>query len=139
MTFTVNAAPAVVVLSIAAPPAMTVDSPSNVALVASGGTSPYRFALTSGTLPAGLTLNPDGSVTGSPSVAGASTVTITVTDNAGNSTPNPVTFAVNAAAVPVSPAPVPSNAPWALLSSAVLILLGRAATQRKLWGRSKQP
>ena len=135
VTFTVNAAS--VVLSIAAPPAMTVGSPVNMALAASGGSAPYQFALTSGTLPAGLTLNADGTVTGTPSVEGTSIVTITVTDNAGNSTPNPVTFAVNAAPVPVSPAPVPWNAPWALFSSAVLILLGRAATQRK--GSSKQP
>ncbi len=49
-------------------------------LSATGGQSPYSFALTSGTLPDGLSLSPSGALSGSPTTAGSSTFTITVTD-----------------------------------------------------------
>ncbi|QIL74284.1 hypothetical protein G7048_27860 (plasmid) [Diaphorobacter sp. HDW4B] len=128
-TFTINAAP--VALSIATPPALNVGSPASVILMASGGTAPYQFVLTSGSLPAGLTLNLDGSLTGSPSVSGTTVVTITVTDNTGVSTPNPVTFVVHAVSAEAAPTPVPWNAPWALLSSSALILLGWSGMKRR--------
>ena len=48
---------------------------------ASGGTPPYTFSVSSGTLPAGLTLSPGtGTITGIPTVAGNSNFTITATD-----------------------------------------------------------
>ncbi|MBI1762506.1 MAG: CSLREA domain-containing protein, partial [Acidobacteria bacterium] len=46
-------------------------------LTASGGTAPYTFAVTAGTLPAGLTLASDGSLSGIPTAAGAASFTIT--------------------------------------------------------------
>ncbi len=47
----------------------------------SGGTSPYTWSLTSGSLPAGLTLNTaTGAVTGTPTASGTSTFTLEVTD-----------------------------------------------------------
>ncbi len=49
-------------------------------LTAVGGTAPYRYAVTSGALPAGLTLSNQGLFTGAPNAAGTFTVTITVTD-----------------------------------------------------------
>jgi len=55
----------------------------NTTLVASGGTAPYTWSLTSGTLPAGLSLNAStGAVTGTPAgpVSNAS-LTFTVTDS----------------------------------------------------------
>jgi hypothetical protein len=52
-------------------------------LVASGGTSPYSWAVIAGSLPAGLSLGPAGSITGAPSAAGTSNFTVQVTDNAG--------------------------------------------------------
>jgi hypothetical protein len=51
---------------------------------AQGGTSPYTFAVTSGALPTGTTLNPSsGVISGTPSAAGTFTFTITVTDSSG--------------------------------------------------------
>jgi hypothetical protein len=52
-----------------------------------GGTAPLRFAIQSGALPAGLTLNAtSGEVSGRPSQSGASVFTIGVTDAAQQST-----------------------------------------------------
>jgi len=49
-------------------------------LVASGGTSPYSWSVSSGTLPTGLSLSSSGSVSGTPTVAGAFSFTVAVKD-----------------------------------------------------------
>jgi hypothetical protein len=51
-------------------------------LAASGGTAPYTWSIQSGTLPAGLTLNPaSGNITGTPSSAGDFSFSIKLTDS----------------------------------------------------------
>jgi len=51
-----------------------------VALSATGGLVPYAWTVSSGALPPGLTLGPDGSVSGSPTGAGSFSFTIQVAD-----------------------------------------------------------
>lgn len=63
-------------------PAGTVNTTYSTTLTASGGTSPYSWAVTAGTLPAGLTLSTAGVLSGTPTAAGTSDFTITVTDSA---------------------------------------------------------
>ena len=82
-------------------------------ITASGGTGPYVFTVLSGTLPAGLTLSSAGLLSGTPTAAGSSTVTIRATD--GNSCPRDIvyTIVVAAAACPVitlAPATLPAGA-----------------------------
>lgn len=50
-------------------------------LRASGGAPPYRYAVTTGDLPAGLTLSPTGMLSGSPAVGGRFPFTVTATDS----------------------------------------------------------
>ncbi|MFW9242843.1 Ig domain-containing protein [Corynebacterium striatum] len=51
---------------------------------ATGGTSPYTYTVSSGSLPADLQLNSKtGEITGTPSTSGESTFTVKVTDNGG--------------------------------------------------------
>jgi hypothetical protein len=71
-------------------PGGTVGNAYTVTLAAAGGTSPYTWAVTGGTLPPGLAIDPDGSLTGTagqisgtPTAAGVSTLTATATDSAG--------------------------------------------------------
>jgi uncharacterized protein (TIGR03437 family) len=66
------------------PPPLTLNAPSPLAsgvvtiayptqtLSATGGTAPYTFAVTTGSLPAGLTLSSTGAITGTPTAASAS-------------------------------------------------------------------
>lgn len=54
-------------------------------LDASGGVSPYRWSLASGSLPPGITLNASLGFEGAPTTGGTFTFTIRVTDNAANS------------------------------------------------------
>ena len=62
-------------------PGATVGSAYSQAVTASGGTAPYTFAVTAGTLPAGLTLAPSGALSGTPTAGGTFNFTITATDN----------------------------------------------------------
>lgn len=52
---------------------------------AEGGTEPYVFTLTGGSLPAGTELNAEGNLFGTPTVAGAYSFSITATDAVGTS------------------------------------------------------
>lgn len=68
-------------------------------LIASSGTTPYTFLLMSGTLPAGITLAPNGQVSGTPSVVGASSFQVRVTDS--SVPPQTATQAFTLVVVPV--------------------------------------
>lgn len=60
----------------------TEDSNYSQAFVASGGTPSYKWAITSGSLPAGLTLNAgSGVIAGTPTVSGTFSFSISVSDN----------------------------------------------------------
>ena len=75
-------------------------SNSNNAVAASEGTASYRYALTSGLLPSGLSLNPtSGAITGTPAAntAGSYTVTVTATDSANVPVTGTVTFTLTIA------------------------------------------
>jgi len=50
-------------------------------LAASGGTTPYSWSLSSGSLPAGLTLSSSGQISGTPTTAGSSSFTVKVSDS----------------------------------------------------------
>jgi hypothetical protein len=62
----------------------TVGAAYTGAVAATGGTGPYTYAVTSGTLPAGLTLASNGAVTGTPTTAATSAFTVTATDTNGD-------------------------------------------------------
>ena len=68
--------------------------PYTSAIVVSGGVAPYTFAITSGSLPAGLTLNTStGAITGTPSSEGTFNFSVTVADSSGNSVTGVITTA----------------------------------------------
>ena len=72
---------AVVLTISSALPSGTVNVGYSAALAATGGTAPYSWSVTSGSLPKGLSLSSTGVVSGTPTSAGSSTVTIQVTDS----------------------------------------------------------
>jgi hypothetical protein len=55
-------------------------------LTVSGGTSPYKWTVLSGSLPAGLSLDPTGRITGKATAAGQSKFTLQVADASGKAT-----------------------------------------------------
>jgi hypothetical protein len=75
-------------------------SSSNNVVIATEGTSTYRYALTSGLLPPGLTMNPTtGAITGTPAAnaAGSYLVTVTATDSANVPVKGTVSFTLTVA------------------------------------------
>lgn len=73
-------------------------------LSASGGTPGYTWSITSGSLPAGLTLSGSGLITGTPTGTGTSSFTVQVADNS-----SPVQTARLNASITVSDAPQPPS------------------------------
>lgn len=57
--------------------------PYSVTFVASDGVPPYQFLVSTGLLPAGLSLSPGGDLTGTPTTAAPYSFTITVSDALG--------------------------------------------------------
>jgi Ice-binding-like/Putative Ig domain len=93
-------------------PNSTVGSAYSATLTGSGGVAPYTFAVTSGALPSGVTLAPNGAMAGTPLAAGTSHFTITATDANGCPGTRAYSMAVAAALCPVitlSPATLPAG------------------------------
>ena len=62
-------------------PGATKSTAYNATLAASGGSTPYTWRVSAGSLPAGLTLSTAGAITGTPTTTGASTFTVEVMDS----------------------------------------------------------
>jgi hypothetical protein len=60
------------------------DQAYSQAITVTGGISPYTFIKTAGSLPDGITQNPDGTFSGIPSARGTFAFTILITDSAGH-------------------------------------------------------
>ncbi len=80
---------------------------SSITFAAEGGTAPYTYAVTQGSLPTGMTLSAGGLLSGKPTVAGSTTFKITVTD-ADNNTKS-VNYSINIIPVLLSVSPTALN------------------------------
>ncbi|MFH2137589.1 MAG: putative Ig domain-containing protein, partial [Candidatus Omnitrophota bacterium] len=75
----------------------TISSAYTQTLSATGGTSPYTWAVTSGSLPSGLVLNAStGVISGTPTTQVTSNFTVQVTDAALDTQPKALSITVNA-------------------------------------------
>jgi large repetitive protein len=94
VTLTIIAGPS---LSFPAPPAgWTHTVYSDTLTVASGGTSPFTWSVSSGSLPAGISLSADGNLTGTPTAVGTSSFTVKVTDANGQSATQATSITISA-------------------------------------------
>jgi hypothetical protein len=91
-------------------------------LSASGGLSPYTFAVSAGALPPGLTLSAGGVISGTPSASGLYNFTVTATDANGFTGSRAYPLVISGA-VPI--VPVPALSTWSLLM--LLLVLGSCA------------
>ncbi len=79
---TINVDPAVAITTSSLPAAVAGVTYSQT-LSASGGTPPFQWTVTSGSLPAGISLSPTGSLSGTPPAAGDPSFSVQVTDSNG--------------------------------------------------------
>ena len=78
-------------------------------VVASGGTGPYTYAVTSGTLPPGLSLSAGGAITGTPTTSGVSNFTIRATDSTLATGSRVYSIAVGTFSLTLLPASLPAG------------------------------
>ena len=101
-------------------PVGTVGQAYTAQLTASGGNGNYTFSANSGSLPAGLTLSSNGSISGTPATAGSSSFIASVSDSAGSSATLNFTVTINSAGTS-APAAVTSAVPAGSYPSGELI------------------
>ena len=128
LTLTISTAS--LVISTSSLPGGQTGAAYSATLAATGGVSPYTWSLTSGTLPAGLTLNAStGAITGTPSAAVASTpLTFKVTDSSSpalTQTAN-LTLTISSASLAISTSSLP-NGQTGVAYSATLAASGGAS------------
>nr|WP_230620515.1 putative Ig domain-containing protein [Xanthomonas arboricola] len=116
--YSVTIAAATLVLAQPTLPPAVRGSAYNQVLTASGGVAPYRYSIASGTLPAGLTLANDGTLSGTPTTQGTSSFTIAVADAGNASATQAYSFTVSDAA-PVAVADVAATMSDAAVTVAV--------------------
>jgi uncharacterized protein YhjY with autotransporter beta-barrel domain len=108
-TYTLNVGTNSLTMSPATLPNGTQGSAYNSSVSASGGSGSYTFALTSGALPAGLSLSSGGAITGTPAGSGSSTFTIGVTDSVGDTGSGTYTVNIGTNSLTVTPASMPAG------------------------------
>jgi acid phosphatase len=121
--------PAPLAIATTSVPNGTVGQGYSTQLNATGGTSPYTWSISLGSLPAGLTLSAAGVIGGTPTTAGSSAFTATVTDARSQTASSSFTLTVanltsTACTLYVSPSGSDSNpgtlfAPWQTPQKAV--------------------
>ncbi|WP_421546572.1 putative Ig domain-containing protein [Pseudomonas sp. QD4] len=85
--------------------AMTINTAFSSSLSATGGTAPYTYALTAGSLPTGLSLNTTtGIISGTPTAAGSYNFTVTATDANGATGARAYSVAISAPTLVLTPA-----------------------------------
>ena len=102
LRITIAPAPAAPTITTSALPNGTVAQLYNAALAASGGATPYAWSISAGALPGGLSLNPNGSISGTPTAAGNFDFTASVTDANSLSSTRPLRITIAAAPTPPS-------------------------------------
>ncbi len=90
--------------------AATVGVAFSQQLTASGGAGPYTYAVTTGTLPAGITLTTGGLLSGTPTAGGSFPITVTATDSNSNKGTQAYTWTVSAPTIGITPAAGTLNA-----------------------------
>lgn len=101
-----------------------------IQLTPQGGSAPYSWIVVNSSLPPGLTLSPNGVLSGTPSSEGLFFFTIGVVDASGTSASQNFTLTVNPILSIGTPAPLPAVTVGGLYS---LLLQGAGGTQPYRW------
>ena len=88
-------------------------------ITAAGGTAAYTFAISAGSLPAGITLSSTGALGGTPTVSGSFRFTVTATDNDSFTGSRAYTLSLTAPTITISTAPLPAATVGAIYSRTI--------------------
>jgi hypothetical protein len=107
--FSINISPPPLTITTSSLPAGTVGAAYSQALAATGGTPPYTWQLTGGSLPGGVTLASSGTISGMPTAAGSFTFQVTVRDSQQASATGSFTVTITAAAFAITTSSLPAG------------------------------
>jgi len=94
-------------------PSAEVNQAYTYSLLAAGGTAPYRWSISSGALPAGITLNTTtGIIAGTPTASGTSAFAVSLTDSGSPAQSQTLQMSLTVTAAPVTPAPPSAGTTW---------------------------
>ena len=79
----------------------TIGASYSQTLVAVGGSGGNTWSISSGSLPAGLTLGASGTITGTPTTAGTASFTATVTDSTNHTASQPLSLTIGSATLTI--------------------------------------
>jgi uncharacterized protein (TIGR03437 family) len=119
VTFTINTAGSLSIITASLLPAGTVGAPYSQALAATGGVTPYKsWTVITGNLPPGISLTTLGGVltsllNGVPTTPGTFTFTVQVTDNANATVTKQFSLTINGGALSISGAGIVNAASYA--------------------------
>ena len=113
-TYSFNVPTPTIVLSPATLPNPAAGTAYAQTITASGGVTPYGFALTAGSLPPGLSLSSGGALTGTPTAVGSFNLTVTATDANGQTGSRAYTLTVPAPTLAMTPASGTLTAPYGI-------------------------
>jgi hypothetical protein len=123
-------------------PVGNVGQPYNAPLVAQGGSTPYIWTISSGTLPAGLALQSADQVTmiaGSPSQPGASAFVLQAADAAGGNVTRACSIQINSAPLTISAPSFPTGLLGVAYSQTLAASGGRGPYVWSILGASAPP
>lgn len=110
--YTLTVAAPTLGLTPATVPAGVAGNAYSQAFTASGGIAPYSYSLSAGALPAGLSLNAAGALTGTPTVAGTFSFSVTATDSTTGTAAtitNNYSLVIAAPTITITPATLPGG------------------------------
>ncbi|MFH1390309.1 MAG: IPT/TIG domain-containing protein [Candidatus Margulisiibacteriota bacterium] len=143
---TINSAPPALSISTNSLPNGTVGVTYSQTLQASGGTAPYTaWAITVGSLPAGLSLNTStGMISGTPTTAQTANFTVQVTDSAAKTATRALSITIDPAGVVTTPNISGINPATAYLGQTIIISgsnfgAGKGASTVTIGGQSAKP
>ncbi|MBW3497584.1 putative Ig domain-containing protein [Janthinobacterium sp. NKUCC08_JDC] len=125
-SYTLSVAAPVIVVTPSTLPAPKVATAYSQQLAASGGIAPYAYTVSSGNLPAGLTLNSSGLLSGTPTAAGSFTLTVQAEDAHQFTGTRSHTLVVSSATVSLTPATLPNAAAEAAYTATLTAAGGTA-------------
>jgi putative Ig domain-containing protein len=117
------------------PPEITSASPLTSAtegtaysntLTATGGTAPYTWSVSAGSLPGGLMLSPAGALSGTPTATGTFSFTVKVTDAASATATASLQITINPAGLTITTSSLPNGEVNAVYAAALAVTGGTA-------------
>lgn len=137
--YTIQVAASLAITTESQLPQGVIGSSYSQSLAAAGGTPPYTWSVTAGSLPPGLELSPSGAIAGTPARAGTFTFTSRVADSADSTISKGFTITITASLTITSSSPLPGGAPGASYSAALAALGGSPPYTWSITGGSLPP